>query len=124
MFGIWPTTSDFVKECPACKERVHVRDLRKIPRKAKTQFHITPAAHTACPKCGELVFFTLQNSPLLLVPFVLFGAMVVGPMLVPGLQEVFTSMPGLQRAGELLALVMSGAVMTAAVRRARLKRAH
>lgn len=121
MFGIWPNRSDFVKECPACGQLVAVRDLRKTPREVKARWYqFTPSPHTACPHCGQRVVFTFVNSPLVVVPFLLVGSLIFGALLVPQIRDAFAAMPWLKFGAELVALVVSGVVITVAVKRARL----
>ena len=121
MFRIWPNQSDFVKRCPTCSELVAVKDLKKIPRQAEPRWYqLTPASHTACPHCGQLVVFTLHNSPLIIAPFILVGANIFAALFVPQIRYAFAVSPWLKFAGELLVLVGAGAILTLAVRRARL----
>lgn len=119
MFGILPNRSDFVKQCPSCAQPVALRDLRKIPRNAKPRWYqVTSAPHTACPHCGQHVIFTLANSPLIVVPFVLVALVAGVPMLFPWLNEAFTAMPWLKMAAEFAVFVASSIVLTYGVRRA------
>ena len=123
MFGIWPSRSDFIKPCPVCAELVSIRNLRKVPASTCPRWYqLTPAPRTGCPYCGELVTFSLANSPVIVVPFALLGVLIFSEILLPQVHAAFESVRWLKFGAELLVLLVSAAVMTAGVRRARLVR--